>query len=323
MKLSHPHDKAGHDGTRLSIGYCDHHDFPLPAQHKFPLAKYRLLHERLADDTRFAIETAPLAGRELVLAVHDQEYVDGFLTGELAPGVMRRIGFPWSPELVRRTLASAGSTLEAIQNAMAKGFGGSLAGGTHHAFRNAGAGFCVFNDLAMAIMWARAEAGLKRAAVVDLDVHQGDGTAAIFEGDRDIFTLSLHGARNFPFRKQRSTLDVELPDGTEDARYLEVLERALTKVWEFRPELILYQAGVDGLGSDRLGRLALTRAGLATRDRMVMGEAHRRGVPLAVVIGGGYSEPIDATVDAHAQTFQIAAEIYFGDAPGPNRPSRD
>ena len=311
MKLIHLHDKAAHDRARLPIGYCDQYDFPLPAQHKFPLAKYRLLRERMSGDERFLIEAAPLASREELLAVHDREYVDGFLEGRLAPGVMRRIGFPWSKELVMRTLASAGSTLQAMRAALASGFGGSLAGGTHHAFRDAGAGFCVFNDLAIAIYSARYEAGVTRAAVVDLDVHQGDGTAAILEGDCGVFTLSLHGARNFPFRKQRSTLDVELADGTDDGRYLEALGPALEKVWEFRPELILYQSGVDGLASDRLGRLSLTHEGLAERDRMLMREAHRRGIPLTVVIGGGYSEPIETTVEAHAQTFRTAADIYF------------
>lgn len=267
----------------------------------------------MSGDQRFVIEPAELASREAVLAVHEQEYVDGFLEGTFAPTVMRRIGFPWSRELVTRTLASAGGTLLAVETALQSGFGGTLAGGTHHAFRDAGSGFCVFNDIAISITQARTAGKIERAAVVDLDVHQGDGTAAIFGGDPGVFTLSVHGARNFPFRKQISTLDVELADYTEDEAYLHALRPALERVWRFEPNLVVYQAGVDGLSSDRLGRLSLTCEGLAKRDALVIGEAHRRGIPLAVTIGGGYSDPIEKTVEAHAQTFRIAAGIYLGE----------
>jgi acetoin utilization deacetylase AcuC-like enzyme len=224
--------------------------------------------------------------------------------------MMRRIGFPWSPELVKRTLASAGGTLGATCSALETGFGGTLAGGTHHAFRERGSGFCVFNDLAIAIAWAREEARVERAAVVDLDVHQGDGTAAIFSGDPGVFTLSLHGANNFPFRKQASSLDIELPDGTFDEAYLTALEPALDRVWRFSPELLIYQAGVDGLESDRLGRLSLTLNGLLQRDVLVIGETHSRGIPLVITLGGGYSDPLEQAVRASAQTYLTAAAIY-------------
>jgi acetoin utilization deacetylase AcuC-like enzyme len=227
--------------------------------------------------------------------------------------MMRRIGFPWSPELVTRTLASAGGTLGATRSALEIGFGGTLAGGTHHAFRERGSGFCVFNDLAIAIAWAREEARVERVAVVDLDVHQGDGTAAIFHGDSGVFTLSLHGSRNFPFHKQTSSLDIELPDGTSDDAYLAALGPALQRTWKFSPELVFYQAGVDPLASDRLGRLALTLDGLRQRDALVIGEAHRRGIPLVVTLGGGYSDPLEETVRASAQTFLTAAAIYCAD----------
>lgn len=299
------------------LRYCDHHLLPLPNGHKFPLAKYRLLRERLQGDPRFLVEPSELASRSAVLRVHDPGYANGFLTGTLEPHVMRRIGFPWSPELVTRTLASAGGTLLATQTALETGFGGTLAGGTHHAFRDAGSGFCVFNDLAIAIAWARAQAAIQRAAIIDLDVHQGDGTASIFSGDPGVFTLSLHGARNFPFRKQASALDVELPDGADDETYLAALQPALDRVWEFVPQLVLFQAGVDALSTDRLGRLALTLHGLRQRDLLVIGEAHRRGIPLVITIGGGYSDPIEQTVEAHAQTFQTAAEIYLRSSPHP------
>jgi acetoin utilization deacetylase AcuC-like enzyme len=223
---------------------------------------------------------------------------------------MRRIGFPWSPELVTRTLASAGATIQATREALASGMGGALAGGTHHAFRSYGSGFCVLNDLAIAIEDIRARTPLRRMAVVDLDVHQGDGTAAIFAGDTGVFTLSMHGKRNFPFRKQQSSLDIELEDGTEDDEYLRLLEKALASVWEFTPELVLYQSGVDGLKSDRLGRLSLTPEGLSRRDELVMEEARLRRLPLAITLGGGYSEPLELTVAAHANTFRIASRTH-------------
>ena len=298
---------------RLQLSYCDHHDFPLPPGHKFPLAKYRLLREELSPDGRFSFVPAAPALREDIARVHDPSYVDGFLNGTLDNAAIRRIGFPWSPELVRRTLASVGSTLLAVESALETGMGGTLAGGTHHAYRAEGSGFCVFNDLAVAIAAMRHRNLIRRAAVIDLDVHQGDGTAAIFAGDQDVFTLSLHGARNFPFRKQKSVLDIELDDGVTDDAYLAELERALPRVWDFRPDLILFQSGVDGLGTDRLGRLALTPNGLATRDRTVVGGAQQARVPLAITLGGGYSEPIEHTVAAHAQTFRIAAEIFLSE----------
>lgn len=249
--------------------------------------------------------------RDEVVGVHDPEYVDQFLTGTLPPQAMRRIGFPFSPELVTRTLASAGGTLCAMRSALQSGFGGTLAGGTHHAYRSEGSGFCVFNDLAVAIASARADFGLQRAAIVDLDVHQGDGTASIFADDPNVFTLSLHGEKNFPFRKQTSKLDVPLPDNLDDDGYLQALEPALAQVFAFRPELIFFQAGVDALATDTLGRLSLTLAGLGRRDLLVLRSVKDHNIPLAITIGGGYSQPIELTVSAHAQTFRTAADLYL------------
>jgi acetoin utilization deacetylase AcuC-like enzyme len=294
----------------LKLFYCDRHHFRLPAGHKFPLAKYRLLRETLAGDASFEMHEAPLATLDEVLRIHTPEYADGFLNGTLPAAVMRRIGFPWSQELVTRTLASAGGTLAAAREALQSGIGGTLAGGTHHAFRGEGSGFCVVNDLAIAIEDTRARTGLRRMAVIDLDVHQGDGTAAIFAEDDAVFTLSIHARRNFPFRKQRSTLDIELEDGIGNDEYLKQVEHALPKVWALAPELVLYQAGVDGLRSDRLGRLALTPQGLRMRDELVIDGARQRRLPLAITIGGGYSEPIELTVEAHANTFRIASRIH-------------
>lgn len=293
--------------------YCDHHEAPLPPGHKFPMAKYRMVRERLAAAGLFSFEPAPLADPAVIALIHDEEYVRRFIAGELPAAAQRRIGFPWSGGLVRRTLASVGGTLGACGDALAKGWGGNLAGGTHHAARAEGSGFCVFNDMAVAIAWLRSCGRIRRAAVVDCDVHQGDGTALLFEGDSDVFTLSLHGERNFPFRKQRSRVDVALPDGTGDVEYLRALETALPAVFEFQPEIVFYQSGVDGLRSDTLGRLSLSPEGLAARDRMVISAARIAGAPLVIVLGGGYARPIEDTAAAHARTFLAAAALY---APG-------
>lgn len=235
---------------------------------------------------------------------HDPGYVAAIFDGTIDARVMRRIGFPWSEALVRRSLASVGGTLAATADALASGFGGNLAGGTHHAFYGEGSGFCVFNDLAIAIRSCG-----RRAAVIDLDVHQGDGTASIFQDDASVLTVSLHGENNFPFRKQRSRMDIALPDGTEDAEYLEHLAAVLPRVAEFGPEIVFYQSGVDALAGDRLGRLRLSAEGLAARDRTVFEFVRREGLAVVVTLGGGYAEPIERTVDAHANTFRTAAMV--------------
>jgi acetoin utilization deacetylase AcuC-like enzyme len=282
--------------------YCDHHTIPLPAGHRFPAEKYGMLRAMLEAEGAFRFEPAPFAERADLERAHDPEYVAAILDGSVDPRVMRRIGFPWSEGLVRRTLASVGGTLAATADALETGFGGNLAGGTHHAFYAEGAGFCVFNDLAIAIR----SRGL-RAAVLDLDVHQGDGTAAIFDGDDSVLTVSVHGENNFPFHKQRSTVDIALPDGAGDREYLERVAEVLPAVAAFRPEIVVYQAGVDGLASDRLGRLALTQEGLVARDRTIFEFVRQRALPVVVTLGGGYSEPIHNTVVAHANTFRLAA----------------
>jgi acetoin utilization deacetylase AcuC-like enzyme len=290
--------------------YCDHHQIPLPAGHKFPMPKYRLVRELLEADGYYRLEPAPPADPAIIRLAHDAAYVAQFLDGSLAPQAMRRIGFPWSQGLVQRTLASAGGTLGAVEDALATGLGGTLAGGTHHAFRSEGSGFCVFNDVAIAIHWLRSRGLAQRFSVVDLDVHQGDGTAHFFENDPDVLTLSLHGANNFPFRKQRSRIDVELPDKTGDIEYLRALDDVMPRAFEFAPELVFYLSGVDALASDVLGRLSLTHAGLIARDRRVIEACHIRGITLAITLGGGYSKPIELTAEAHANTFRVAAEIF-------------
>jgi acetoin utilization deacetylase AcuC-like enzyme len=215
--------------------------------------------------------------------------------------------------LVRRTLASVGGTVAAARQALEVGVGGNLAGGTHHAVRSGGAGFCVFNDLAVAICALRSEGLVDRVAVLDLDVHQGDGTANIFTEDPSVLTISVHSRHNFPFQKQISRLDVDLADGTGDAEYLATLTTVLPQLWEFQPDLLLYQSGVDALAEDRLGRLAMTQNGLRERDRLVFEGARNHRIPVAVTLGGGYAEPVELTAEAHANTFHLLAAIWEED----------
>jgi acetoin utilization deacetylase AcuC-like enzyme len=290
--------------------YTDHHILPLPPEHRFPITKYRILRELLERDGYFSFEPAPQADVGTIELVHQREYVEAFIRGNLSAAAIRKIGFPWSEGLVKRTLASVGSTLAATREALATAWGGTLAGGTHHAFAAEGSGYCVFNDIAVAARWVQTEGGAKRVAVVDLDVHQGDGTAHIFRDDPSVLTLSVHCKANFPLRKQQSKVDLELEAGVGDQEYLRVLEDTLPQVWEFDPEIVFYQSGVDGLASDRLGRLKLTHDGLRERDRMVMRGVKKLGVPFVITIGGGYSDPIELTSEAHANTFRMAKEVF-------------
>ncbi len=290
--------------------YCDHHEIHLPEGHKFPMAKYRLLRQSLESDGIYRMAPAEPALRETIEQVHDPAYVAEFLSGTLSAQAIRRIGFPWSESLVKRTLCSVGGTLAAASEALKQGYGGVLAGGTHHAFRGEGSGFCVFNDIAVAAAWLMRERGLTRIAIADCDVHQGDGTAQIFEADDRVFTLSLHARKNFPFRKQRSRLDVELEDSTGDDEYLGALDSAMNAVLAWRPQFLFYQSGVDALACDRLGRLALTTEGLRKRDRLVLSCCRQNGIPVVVTLGGGYGDPIEATVEAHANTYRMALDIF-------------
>lgn len=286
----------------LRTWYSDDYEVPLPDGHRFPMAKYRqvrlaLLQRGLVSPD--SLERAQPIERALLARVHDAGYLDACFEGTLDDAAQRRLGFPWSKELLLRSLASAGGTLAAARWALEHGAAHNLAGGTHHAHRDFGSGYCVFNDLAVAAATLLAERRVERVLVVDLDVHQGDGTAAIFHGEPRVFTFSMHGAKNFPFRKQVSTRDVELPDGCDDAHFLELLEQHLPEVFEASaPSLVLYQAGVDALKEDTLGRLALTHEGLRRRDALVFSLCWSRAVPIAVTLGGGYARPIDATIEA-------------------------
>jgi acetoin utilization deacetylase AcuC-like enzyme len=280
------------------------HALKLPPSHRFPIAKYARIHGALAaEHAELMMLGAPAAWDDIML-VHDASYVASVREGSLAEAAVRRLGFPWSDSLVLRAQRSVGGTLAALAWASAHGAAGHIAGGTHHAFRDRGEGFCVFNDIAVAIAAARRDHGVRRAAVIDLDVHQGNGTAAIYAGDRDVFTLSLHGARNYPFAKEASSRDVALPDRCDDDTDLRALAPALDEVRAFRPEIVFFQAGVDTLAGDRLGRMALTHAGLRARNAMVYALAKELHVPIVVTLGGGYGKDIDATVTAHVDVYR-------------------
>jgi len=297
----------------MRVFVVDRHPVPLPPGHRFPGEKYSLLRARvvaagvLSDGELH--EAAPATRAELLRA-HTAEYVDAICDGSIDEKRMRRIGLPWSPELVQRARSSVGAQLSAARAALEDGIGGGLSGGTHHAHADFGAGYCVFNDIAVAALTLLEERRVERVAVVDLDVHQGDGNAAILGRDRRVYLLSLHGRNNFPFRKVPSTVDIELADGTGDDDYLAALEDALPGVFAFAPDLVFYQAGVDPLAQDALGRMALTHAGLMARDRMVLSACKQRGVPVSLSLGGGYAKPIELSVEAYVNTYRVAKAIF-------------
>lgn len=292
--------------------YCDHFVLPLPPEHRFPMAKYRLLRERVRTQGILAQEhlrVPPAASDEELLRVHDGEYLRRVVAGDLTRQQVRRMGFPWSPALVERSRRSVGGTLAASRWALAEGVAANLAGGTHHAFSDRGEGFCVFNDAAVAARAMQAEGRVERVAILDCDVHQGNGTASIFADDASVFTLSIHGERNYPFHKERSDVDLALPDGTGDDEYLEILDHALDRgLVPWGPQLVIYLAGADPYHGDRLGRLALSRRGLRERDRRVLSFCVHLGIPIAIVMAGGYARPVERIVDIHAATLEVAAQ---------------
>ncbi len=287
--------------------------FPLPSGHRFPIAKYAQLRQRVIDDEIVPAEHVhdpPPATREDLLLVHTPDYVDRFTAGTLTREEERRLGFPWSPALVERTYRAAGGTFEAAVRALDDGIAMNLAGGTHHAFPSHGEGFCVFNDVAVAVRALQRDGRIARAAIVDLDVHQGNGTNEVFARDDRVFTFSMHGRKNYPFHKVPGSLDVELDDHTGDDEYLELLADALPRMLhQARPDLVVYLAGADPYVGDRLGRLALTFGGLARRDTFVLNQCREVGLPVVVTIAGGYAEPITDTVAIHATTARIAASF--------------
>ncbi len=293
--------------------FPDTPDLPLPPEHRFPAQKYRLLREtiqreRILDPAQLA--PAPQASITDLCRAHDEAYVSAMLTGTVSPKIQREIGLPWSEILVARSRATVGGALAAARHALITGLSGQLAGGTHHAHRSHGRGFCVFNDCAVTVLTLLDEATIHSAAILDLDVHQGDGNAAILSPEPRVFTASVHGASNYPFVKPASTLDIGLPDHANDETYLAACHHGLDAVLASKPDLIFYISGVDPLASDRLGRLAVTHDGLIARDRAVFTACRKAGIPVVILIGGGYANPITDTVTAYANTFITAREVY-------------
>ncbi|MCU0494751.1 MAG: histone deacetylase [Chloroflexaceae bacterium] len=298
----------------MHIFYSDTFVLPLPPGHRFPMQKYAMLRQRVVAANLVpppSLLVPHAATDEELQRAHRPDYVRRAQAGELTPQEIRRIGFPWSPQMVERSRRSSGATIEACRAALRDGVAVNLAGGTHHAFADCGAGYCVFNDSAVAARAMQAEGRARRVVILDCDVHQGDGTAAILADDDSIFTFSIHGAKNFPFRKQRSDLDVELDDGTEDLAYLDALEQHVPRVLAAaQADLAIYLAGADPYYDDRLGRLALSKAGLAERDRLIFHYCRSAGLPLAVTMAGGYARKIEDTVDIHFHTINAAGALY-------------
>jgi acetoin utilization deacetylase AcuC-like enzyme len=301
--------------------YSDTFVLPLPEHHRFPMAKYRLLRERLVGEGILRAEDLSVPDAiewDALRLVHDPAYVEQVRSGTLPADAQRRIGFPWSPAMVERSRRSVGATLAAAREALASKaalgtaargatVAANLAGGTHHAFRDRGEGYCVFNDVAVAATVLLREGAIARAAVVDCDVHQGNGTAAIFRDEPAVFTFSMHGARNFPFRKEAGDLDVTFEDGAGDDEYLAALAAHLPRVLDgHRPDLVFYLAGADPYEGDRLGRLEMTIAGLQARDRLVFDACRSRCLPVAVAMSGGYAPDVDAIVSIHVNTIAEA-----------------
>ena len=306
---------------------CSYHPaYQAPTSGGFPMSKHPLLKERLIGEGILAsedIREPEMIAIETALLVHRREYLEKLQSGSLSAAELRRLGLPWSEALWQRSRLASGGTLLAARNALADGLAGNLAGGAHHAFQDHGEGFCILNDVAIATAKLRSEGAVERVAVIDLDVHQGNGTAAIFEAVPEVFTFSMHGERNYPSAKMRSTLDVALLDGTGDADYLGLLDRHLPSVLERADaDLAFYLAGVDVAAGDRYGKLALTDEGIRRRDRLVIQEVRARAVPLVIVLAGGYASSPNRTAELHAHVFReaVAFERATGRPPVPAWP---
>jgi acetoin utilization deacetylase AcuC-like enzyme len=297
----------------MTLFYSDVFVLPLPSHHRFPMGKYVRLRERLLASGAYSerdFRVPEAATDAQITRVHSARYLERVAMGALDAAEQRAIGFPWSERMVERSRRSSGATLAAAREALACGWSANLAGGTHHAFRDRGEGFCVFNDAAIAARAMQVEAGLQRIAIVDCDVHQGNGTASIFAGDESVFTFSMHGVNNFPFRKETSDLDIELADGTRDDEYLWHLERGLDEALErARPQLVFYLAGADPYEDDRLGRLKLGKQGLLRRDELVLSTLAARAIPVAISMAGGYARDIEDSIEIHANTLLAARRM--------------
>ena len=297
----------------MQVFYSPRYYADIGQGHIFPIRKFELVRDRLLAEQTLQphdlVEPAP-ATLDQVRLVHTDDYISRLCSGTLTAKELRRLGLPWSESLVRRSFYSTGGTIAAAHTALAEGYGSNLAGGTHHSFADRGEGFCVLNDVAIAIRLLRQQKLIRRAAIVDCDVHQGNGTATIFADDRETFTFSMHGANNYPLFKAQSTLDIELPDGTADRDYLECLKNHLPKIFAFDPEIVFYLAGADPFANDKLGRLSLTIDGLRQRDLSVLQECYEREIPVVTVMSGGYGKDINDTIEIHCNTIRSVKEVF-------------
>ena len=291
--------------------YTDHFVLPLPAGHRFPMEKYSRLRGLVSKLSDLELVEAPSATDTQILYAHDPSYLIKVIEGKLSPQEQREIGFPWSAQMVERSRRSAGATVAAAKTALKEGIAANLAGGTHHAYRDTGSGFCVFNDSAIAARTLQKEVSQHlKIAVIDLDVHQGNGTASILQNDPSIFTLSMHGENNFPFKKEESDLDVGLADGCNDESYLQSLSASLDQLdARFKANCLVFLAGADPHEGDRLGRLKISKNGMRLRDEMVFEYALGRQLPFTFSMAGGYGKEIESTVDIHFQTIKTALQF--------------
>jgi acetoin utilization deacetylase AcuC-like enzyme len=292
--------------------YCDHFVLPLPAGHRFPMEKYALLRERIACNPSIRLAVPDAATPEALHRVHERGYVRRVRDGALSRDEVRRIGFPWSAELVERSRRSVGGTVAAAEAALEDGASANLAGGTHHAYADRGEGFCVFNDVAVAARHVQARSLASRVAVLDLDVHQGNGTATIFADDPSVFTVSVHGEKNYPFHKEVSDLDLPLPDGTTDGPFLDAVSHGVEAALAHGPDLLFYVAGADAYEEDRLGRLAVSLDGMRARDALVLQACAGASLPVVAVMSGGYATDVSDTVAIHAATVEATAALVAG-----------
>jgi acetoin utilization deacetylase AcuC-like enzyme len=297
----------------MQVFYTPRYYADIGDNHVFPIRKFELVRDKLLAEATLnldeLVDPSP-AQIEDALLVHTDDYVSRLCSGNLTAKEIRRLGLPWSESLVRRSFYAVGGTLAATEVALAEGYSSNLAGGTHHSFSDRGEGFCVLNDVAIAVRAARVRNSIRRAAIVDCDVHQGNGTATIFAGDEDTFTFSIHGANNYPLFKAQSTLDVELADGTSDDEYLACLAHHLPRVFSHDPEIVFYLAGADPYVGDKLGRLALSIDGLRKRDAYVLRECYERAIPVVTVMSGGYGKDINDTIEIHCNTIRMVKEVF-------------
>ncbi len=297
----------------LKVFYTDKYRVPLTEGHRFPISKYRLTREYLLENNileESQLFEPDIATKEEILLCHSEDYYESFRKGSIDEKAIRKLGLPWSYDLFLRSLASVGGSLSSAKAALKNGVAGSLSGGTHHAFREHGEGYCVFNDFAIVSTYLQINNLVDKIAIIDLDVHQGNGTSSILKNNKNVFILDMHGEKNYPYEKIPSTLNVSLPDNTNDEQYLSILENKIALVFDFEPDIVLYLAGVDPLKEDALGRLALTKDGLRERDYMILNECKKRNIPVSIALGGGYAKPIELTVECYAQTYEVVKEVF-------------